>query len=161
MRDRLVFDKPTVEDFSDDKRHHDAQEWVVALLESVGGLLPADLGVQWRQLCGVDITTEYTCDGPSKHTSQASQKESVLSLPVRSQDDEQQINSLSEAFANYLSPQWIKRNCQQCNSEWSVEKVTIPNQPKVSIQSGWVDADSFSCAGPLYPLHAVQANCSG
>ena len=131
MLNRLVVDKPSVEDFLDDRRHHDAQEFITSMLDSVGDLLPPDLGAQWRQIFNINITTEYTCDGPAKHRSMRSQKESILSMPVRNQSNEQPIKSLGEAFSNYLLNQWVERQCGQCDSKRSHQRVSIPNQPKV------------------------------
>ena len=134
MRDRLVQDKPSVADFMDEKRHHDAQEWVVALLESIGDLLPAAQCWQWRQLYLLQIVEEYICDGPGRHQGRHSKTESILPLPVLDANDEHPIRSLSDAISNFKRDQWVEKRCGQCNSQWSAKRTSFVNHPQVDIQ---------------------------
>lgn len=134
MRDRLVQDKPSVADFMDEKRHHDAQEWVVALLESIGDLLPAALCWQWRQLFLLQIVEEYICDGPGRHQGRHSKTESILPLPVLDANDEHPIRSLSDAISNFKRDQWVEKRCGQCNSQWSAKRTSFVNHPQVDIE---------------------------
>ena len=87
IRDRLIDEVPAVKDFSNEARHHDAQEWVTNLMDAVGNLLPFELGQQWRQLYSISITADYVCDGPEHHrVTKAPSVRSVLSVPVLDDD---------------------------------------------------------------------------
>ena len=58
IRQRLIDAVPAVDDFKDESRHHDAQEWISNLMDAVGDTLPAALGEQWRQLYNIGVTSE-------------------------------------------------------------------------------------------------------
>ena len=89
---------PAVEGFSDEARHHDAQEFVTNLMDAVGNLLPFELGQQWRQLYSIGITADYVCDGPEHHRSMATrQMVGMLHVPVMDAD-KKPIKNLNDAI---------------------------------------------------------------
>ena len=124
---------PAVEGFSDEARHHDAQEFVTNLMDAVGNLLPFELAQQWRQLYSIGITADYVCDGPEHHrVTKAPSMKSVLSVPVLDAD-KRPIGNINDAINQELSLQWVKRDCDHCNSKWSAEHSTITSCPEVSL----------------------------
>ena len=135
IRNRLIQEVPAVEGFSDEARHHDAQEWVTNLMDAVGNLLPLEQGQRWRQLYSIGITADYVCDGPDHHrVIKAPSMKGVLSVPVMDAD-KRPIRNINDAIEEELSLQWIERRCDQdnCNSKWSAEHSTITLCPEVSI----------------------------
>ena len=134
IRNRLIAEVPAVDGFSDGSRHHDAQEFVNAMLLAVNDLLPLFEGQQWRRLYGIGISKEYVCDGPDHHcfikAPNIDEFCSMLSVPLID-TDKVPITSIEKAIEADLSLDWTERRCGQCDSQWAAEHSTITSAPNV------------------------------
>ena len=155
IRQRLIDAVPAVEDFGDESRHHDAQEWISNLMDAVGDTLPAALGEQWRQLYNIGVTAEYVCDGPEHHrVIKAEVKQSLLSVPVLD-DDKRPIKNIEAAIAEELRLQWVPRRCSDCNSQMSAEHSAITSCPEVGLPLISTLIIELTFTGPPHSLQAL------
>ena len=132
IRNRLVAEVPASREFLNERKYHDAQEWVVTLVEAIERQLDGNLKEQWRQLVSFGISEQFVCSGPGRHRDVKAPNPYVcLTLPTQKTSGEP-LTSLTDAINyHFAEEKGVDRNCF-CGSKTADMRLIFQSPSQVS-----------------------------
>ena len=115
-----------------ERKYHDAQEWVVTLVEAIERQLDGNLKEQWRQLVSFGISEQFVCTGPGRHRHVKAPTPYVcLTLPTQKTSGEP-LTSLTDAINyHFAEERGMTRDCF-CGSKKADMRLIFQSLPQVS-----------------------------
>lgn len=135
IRNRLVAEVPASREFLNEEKYHDAQEWVVTLVEAIERQLDGNHKEQWRQLVSFGISEQFVCTGPGRHRDvKAPNPHVCLTLPTQKTSGEP-LTSLTDAINYHFAEEKdVTRTCF-CGSTTADMRLIFQSLPQVSALS--------------------------
>ena len=128
----MVAEVPACREFLNEKKYHDAQEWVVTMVEAIERQLDGNLKEQWRQLVSFGISEQFVCTGPGRHRDvKAPTLYVCLTLPTQKTSGEP-LTSLTDAINyHFAEEKGMTRDCF-CGSKSADMRLILQSLPRVN-----------------------------